>query len=47
MRNLQFLYVPSEYDQDGFDLPYGLQSMPPEVTLDALPFQIEKLWHGI
>jgi len=28
-RNLQFLYVPSAYDQDGFNLlPQGLQSIP-------------------
>lgn len=54
MRNLQFLYVPNVYDQDGFDLlPQGLHSMPPELRylcwmhypLKSLPdeFSAEKL----
>jgi hypothetical protein len=54
MRNLKFLYVPSAYDQDGFNLlPQGLQYMPPELRylcwmhypLKSLPdeFSAEKL----
>jgi len=54
MRNLQFLYVPSTCDEDGFDLlPQGLQSLPPELRylswmhypLKLLPdeFSAEKL----
>jgi hypothetical protein len=54
MRNLKFLYVPSAYDQDGFNLlPQGLQSMPPVLRylcwmhypLKSLPdeFSAEKL----
>ena len=54
MRNLQFLYVPSTCDEDGFDLlPQGLQSLPPELRylswmhypLKSLPdeFSAEKL----